>query len=177
MSLLVRRTVIRTLPSCTCSTTITTTPLVARRTTPSLLSSTAAHLHTSSSTASTSTSTWTPSKPCTASTPPPSRYALPKGLVLNGLVTQAGVAAQTTTVTVERQQIHHKTLKAFKTHKKYLIHDPLAQCVIGDRVEIRNCKPVSKRKRFELIKVLKQSRQRESAAATQNALGNAEGDV
>ncbi|KDE05209.1 hypothetical protein MVLG_04447 [Microbotryum lychnidis-dioicae p1A1 Lamole] len=159
MSLLFRRAVTTTLPSCTCSTTI-----LAGRTT--LLSS-ALHTSSSSSSSTASTSTSTSANPAPSSTsppPPPSRYALPKGLVLNGLVTQAGVAAQTTTVTVERQQTHHKTLKAFKTHKKYLIHDPLSQCVIGDRVEIRNCKPVSKRKRFELIKVLKASRQRESAA-------------
>ncbi|SCZ93202.1 BZ3500_MvSof-1268-A1-R1_Chr6-2g08526 [Microbotryum saponariae] len=158
MSLLIRRAVTTTLPSCTCSTTI-----LARRTT--WLSSALHTSSSSSSTASSSTSTSAnPSPSSTSPPPPPSRYALPKGLVLNGLVTQAGVAAQTTTVTVERQQTHHKTLKAFKTHKKYLIHDPLSQCVIGDRVEIRNCKPVSKRKRFELIKVLKASRQRESAA-------------
>lgn len=48
----------------------------------------------------------------------------------------------------------------FLTHRKYLVHDPDNTCVVGDSVAIRNCKPRSKRKRFELIEVLKGARER-----------------
>jgi len=41
-----------------------------------------------------------------------------------------------------------------------LIHDPESACVVGDTVSIRNCRPVSKRKRFELVEVLKGARER-----------------
>lgn len=48
----------------------------------------------------------------------------------------------------------------FKAHTKYLIHDPQSLCVVGDQVSIRNCRPVSKRKRFELVEVVKGARER-----------------
>ena len=42
------------------------------------------------------------------------KYALPNGLVLKGLVTSTGKMAQTSTVTVERKMTDHKTLKVSK---------------------------------------------------------------
>ncbi|KAI5476318.1 small subunit ribosomal protein S17 [Pseudohyphozyma bogoriensis] len=79
---------------------------------------------------------------------------LPNGLTLQGIVVTTGKMAQTATVRVERKVVDSKTLKEFKTHKKYLVHDPLDSSVVGDKVSIRNCLPVSKRKRFELVEVL-----------------------
>ena len=38
-------------------------------------------------------------------------YTLPNGLVMTGIVTQAGKMSQTTTVTVEHRKTHPKTLK------------------------------------------------------------------
>lgn len=40
--------------------------------------------------------------------------------------------------------------------KKYLAHDEQEQSAVGDRVEIVECRPISKRKRFALNRVLKQ---------------------
>lgn len=51
-------------------------------------------------------------------------------------------------------------LQEFKKHTKYLVHDPESTCVVGDTVSIRNCHPVSKRKRFELLEVVKGARER-----------------
>lgn len=87
-------------------------------------------------------------------------YFLPKGLVMTGVVTSAGKMTHTTTVTVEHQLTNHITLKEYKVHKKYLVHDPELVTVVGDRVSIRNCKPISRRKRFELLAVLKGARER-----------------
>lgn len=67
---------------------------------------------------------------------------------------------KTSKVSVERTLLDHKTLKVITRHKKYLVHDPSAECVVGDEVLIRNCKPVSKRKRFELVAVLKGAKER-----------------
>ncbi len=39
------------------------------------------------------------------------KYLLPNGLVLKGQVTSTGKMAQTSTVTVERKMVDHKTLK------------------------------------------------------------------
>jgi hypothetical protein len=45
-------------------------------------------------------------------------------------------------------------IQVFTTNKKYLIHDIDSACSLGDKVIIRNCRPVSKRKRFELMKII-----------------------
>ncbi|BGP46864.1 hypothetical protein JCM10450v2_002715 [Rhodotorula kratochvilovae] len=105
---------------------------------------------------------------------PASKYTLPKGLELKGTVVNTGKMAQTCTVSVERRMTDHTTLKAhasltpvlhpqeFSKHTKYLVHDPNLTCVVGDQVKIRNCRPVSARKRFELVEVTKGARERQS---------------
>ena len=37
--------------------------------------------------------------------------------------------------------------------KKYLVHDELEKCKIGDQVLVQECKPLSKRKHWKLIKI------------------------
>ncbi|GAA5929017.1 mitochondrial 37S ribosomal protein uS17m MRPS17 [Sporobolomyces koalae] len=96
--------------------------------------------------------------------PPASQYTLPKGLELVGKVINHGKIKQTITVSVERRMTDHKTLKEFKKHSKYLVHDPEQHCVSGDEVKIRNCRPVSARKRFELVSVIKGARERTESA-------------
>ncbi|CEQ41861.1 SPOSA6832_03638, partial [Sporobolomyces salmonicolor] len=105
--------------------------------------------------------------------PPASPWTLPKGLELKGQVTSVGKMQQTITVSVERRVIDHKTLKPsswllnsvrviqeFSKHTKFLVHDPSEQCVVGDQVKIRNCRPISARKRFELVSIIKGARER-----------------
>ena len=41
--------------------------------------------------------------------------------------------------------------------KKYLAHDELEECNIGDQVLVEECRPLSKRKRWKLIKILSKS--------------------
>ena len=50
--------------------------------------------------------------------------------------------------------IYSKTLS--KT-KKYLAHDELETCNIGDQVLVEECRPLSKRKRWKLVKILSKS--------------------
>lgn len=40
------------------------------------------------------------------------------------------------------------------------MHDPTQAGVVGDLVSIQHCTPVSKRKHFQLIEILKRSRDR-----------------
>lgn|ERR1719487_22405 len=89
-----------------------------------------------------------------------SKYTLPNGLELKGTVIAAGKMAQTVSVQVERRMTDHKTLKEYSRHTKFLVHDPDSACVVGDQVLIRNCRPVSARKRFELVQVTKGARER-----------------
>lgn len=47
--------------------------------------------------------------------------------------------------------IYSKTL--IKT-KKYLVHDEREECNVGDKVLVKECRPLSKKKRWELIEVI-----------------------
>ena len=47
--------------------------------------------------------------------------------------------------------------KTMTKTKKYLAHDELGECNIGDQVLVQECRPLSKRKRWKLIKILSKS--------------------
>jgi small subunit ribosomal protein S17 len=55
-------------------------------------------------------------------------------------------------VKVERKVKHPIYKKTIKRSKKYVTHDEKNECNIGDLVEIAECRPLSKRKRFRLFK-------------------------
>ena len=58
---------------------------------------------------------------------------------------------KTVTVLVERRVMHPVYKKYIKQSKKYAAHDEANACKIGDTVRIRECRPLSKNKRFEVI--------------------------
>jgi small subunit ribosomal protein S17 len=73
-----------------------------------------------------------------------------QGKVLSGVVIKSAMK-DTATVLVERYVKHPKYKKYLRRAKKYLVHDPGNATAIGQKVEIRETRPVSKRKRFEII--------------------------
>ena len=73
--------------------------------------------------------------------------------VLQGVVTSDAMN-KTITIQVERLQKHPKYHKYIKRHTKYHVHDEKNDANIGDHVEIAECRPMSKLKRWRLIKVL-----------------------
>jgi len=58
------------------------------------------------------------------------------------------------TVVVEIEQIkeHPKYRRRYKVHKKYKAHDEKEECKVGDKVIIEECRPLSKEKRWRVIK-------------------------
>lgn len=72
------------------------------------------------------------------------------GRVLRGTVVKAAMQ-DTCTVAVERYVKHPKYKKYVRLTKKYLVHDAGNSAQIGDKVEIKETRPISKRKRFELV--------------------------
>ncbi|MDD5005545.1 MAG: 30S ribosomal protein S17 [Candidatus Omnitrophica bacterium] len=62
---------------------------------------------------------------------------------------------KTIIVRVERSAIHPKYTKILKKFNKFKVHDEKKEAKIGDRVLIIETRPVSKDKRWRLIKVLK----------------------
>ena len=58
----------------------------------------------------------------------------------------------TATVLVDRFVKHPKYQKFVKSSKKFQVHDPENTAKTGDKVEITQTKPISKTKRFKLVK-------------------------
>lgn len=57
-------------------------------------------------------------------------------------------ADQTVVVRVNRKTMHRRYKKYVMTTRRYMAHDPENTCSLGDRVEIIECRPLSKRKRW-----------------------------
>ena len=74
--------------------------------------------------------------------------------VLNGIVV-SDKPNKTITVMVERKYQHPVLKKVIKARKKYSVHDEENKFKNGDKVLIRECKPYSKSKKFEVIGVSK----------------------
>ena len=72
--------------------------------------------------------------------------------VLSGTVVSAKKMQDTITVAVERFVMHPKYKKFIRRTKKFLVHDKGNTANEGDKVEIRETRPISKRKHFELVK-------------------------
>ncbi len=74
--------------------------------------------------------------------------------ILNGLVI-SDKPNKTITVLVERKYQHPVLKKVMKARKKYNAHDESNKFKIGDKVSIRESKPYSKNKKFEVIGEIK----------------------
>ena len=61
---------------------------------------------------------------------------------------------KTIVVRVERQFAHSLYKRTVKNSKKFLAHDERSAAKIGDRVEIIEARPLSKRKRWQLVRIL-----------------------
>jgi small subunit ribosomal protein S17 len=77
--------------------------------------------------------------------------------VLQGRVV-SDKADKTVTVLVERREQHPLYGKVVTTTKKYLAHDEGNAYGEGDVVEIVSSRPVSKRKRFSVLRLIEKAR-------------------
>jgi small subunit ribosomal protein S17 len=64
---------------------------------------------------------------------------------------------KTIVVKIENRYPHPIYSKILVKTTKYLAHDELEECNIGDQVLVQECRPLSKRKRWKLIKILSKS--------------------
>ncbi|WP_019646036.1 30S ribosomal protein S17 [Novispirillum itersonii] len=70
--------------------------------------------------------------------------------ILQGVVVSDAMD-KTIVVKVERRFMHPLYKKFIKRSKKYAAHDEANQAKIGDVVRIRECRPLSRRKSWELV--------------------------
>ena len=65
---------------------------------------------------------------------------------------------KTITVLVETRVQHPRYKKYVVQRKKFYAHDEKEQAGVGDVVRIRETRPLSKRKRWQLVEVVRQGR-------------------
>lgn len=75
-----------------------------------------------------------------------------KKKVFTGIVI-SDKAEKTITVKVDSHKSHPTYNKRFLKSSKFLVHDEKEIANVGDLVEIMECRPLSKRKHFFLVKV------------------------
>ena len=64
---------------------------------------------------------------------------------------------KTIVVNVESRYSHPMYSKIMVKTKKYLAHDENQECNIGDQVLVKECRPLSRKKRWILEKVISKS--------------------
>lgn len=75
---------------------------------------------------------------------------------LQGIVV-SDKADKTIVVMVERITRHPLYHKIIRKRKKYHVHDPANEGAIGDKVEIMGTRPLSKLKRWRLVRILEKA--------------------
>jgi len=61
---------------------------------------------------------------------------------------------KTIVVKVENRYSHPIYSKTMVKTRKYLVHDDIGTCNVGDQVLVQECRPLSKRKRWKLVKII-----------------------
>lgn len=61
---------------------------------------------------------------------------------------------KTALVLVNRLTRHPVYKKYIRKTRKYMTHDPLNQCKVGDKVQIIESRPLSKHKRWQVVAIL-----------------------
>ena len=79
-----------------------------------------------------------------------------KRKVLSGEVVSAKME-KTAVVKVERRYRHPVFKKIVRRHSKYKVHDERNQCVPGDVIQMIECRPLSKDKRWRLLEIVKKA--------------------
>ena len=57
----------------------------------------------------------------------------------------------TISVLVETLKRHPVYGKVYRVSKKYLVHDSKEEAIVGDKVVVASCRPISKMKRWRLV--------------------------
>jgi small subunit ribosomal protein S17 len=64
---------------------------------------------------------------------------------------------KTVVVKVESRYSHPIYSKIMIKTRKYLAHDEMNECSIGDQVLVQECRPLSKKKRWSVTKIISKS--------------------
>ena len=90
-------------------------------------------------------------------------------IAIQGVVTSVKMA-KTIVVTVSTERNDPLYVKRVGYSKKYYAHDENGEAKLGDTVTIMACRPMSKLKRFRLVRVDKKALNEETVEAVEEAL-------
>jgi small subunit ribosomal protein S17 len=82
---------------------------------------------------------------------------------------------KTITVEVERTYKHPLYGKYVRRRKKYMVHDEKIEARTGDLVEIESTRPLSRRKRWRLLRVVRRSELEGEALDVESEIATAGG--
>ena len=74
---------------------------------------------------------------------------MPKRILAGKVISNS--SDKTVTVLVERRFMHPVMKKTVRKSKKYRAHDANNSVHLGDKVQIRECSPISKAKSWEVV--------------------------
>jgi small subunit ribosomal protein S17 len=77
--------------------------------------------------------------------------------VLTGIVV-SDKGDKTIVVRVETLIKHPLVKKYIRRRKKFMAHDPMNECGMGDKVQIIEHRPLSARKRWHLVKIMEKAK-------------------
>lgn len=80
-------------------------------------------------------------------------------MTLTGIVS-SDKADKTITVAVQSRQTHPLYKKQYTVSRKYMAHDPKNEAKVGDKVTIKEIRPISKRKTWELVAIVEKAREK-----------------
>ena len=66
---------------------------------------------------------------------------------------------KTVVVRVDRQVIHPLYKRVVRRSKKFLAHDEKSECCVGDTVRIEETRPLSRRKRWRVVEIIRKAAQ------------------
>ena len=69
----------------------------------------------------------------------------------------ASGAEKTITVLVERLVEHRLYKRRYRKSTRFAVHDEKNEGRVGDRVQIEECRPLSRTKRFRLLRVVERA--------------------
>ncbi len=61
-------------------------------------------------------------------------------------------------IKADRLMRHPKFHRVVRKTKKYMVHDEQNVCKVGDKVEVIECRPLSKSKKWRLVRVVEASK-------------------
>jgi len=78
-----------------------------------------------------------------------------KSKVVEGIVVSSGKMNKTVIVRVDRRVTHPLYKKTINQFSKFHVHDETHQCGVGDVVQIKESRPISKTKSWIVLNIVK----------------------